>query len=174
MQDLRYPIGKFDHGETVTPDDLASWIHEIEVLPQRMQDAVTRLTNEQLDVRYRPEGWTLRQVVHHVPDSHLNSYVRFKWALTEDEPLIKAYEEGRWAELPDTRAVPVETSLALLTHLHVRWVGLLRALSPEQLGRRFVHPESGPTRLDRAVGLYAWHGRHHLAHITRTIEREGW
>lgn len=174
MTDLRYPIGRFHHEGPVTDDDLARWIGEIEALPDQMRRAVTGLTDAQLDTPYRPGGWTLRQVVHHVPDSHLNSYVRFKWALTEEDPLVKTYEEQRWAELADYRVVPVDVSLRFLALLHEKWVLLLRSLSREQWSRRFVHPESGPTELARSAGHYAWHGRHHLAHITGTIEREGW
>jgi hypothetical protein len=174
VTDLRYPIGRFDHEGPVTDDDLARWIDQIEALPGRLRRAVDGLTDAQLDTSYRPGGWTLRQVVHHVPDSHLNSYVRFKWALTEDEPLIKAYDEAGWAELADYRTVPVATSLDFLALLHAKWVALLRSLAREQLGRRFVHPVSGPTALDRAIGLYAWHGQHHLAHVTTTAERNGW
>ena len=173
MTDPRYPIGKFEHDGFVTDADLARWISQIEALPGQMRRAVAALTQEQLDTPYRPGGWTLRQVVHHIPDSHLNSYVRFKWALTEEEPVIKAYDEQRWAELVDYRVVPVETSLEFLAVLHAKWVMLLRSLSREQLSRRFTHPVSGPTELAWNVGNYAWHGRHHLAHITNTIEREG-
>ncbi len=174
MTDLRYPIGKFDHDGPVSDDDLALWIGQIEVLPEQMRPVVTGLTEKQLDTPYRLGGWTLRQVVHHVPDSHLNCYIRFKWALTEEEPIIKTYDEQRWAELVDYRVVPVEMSLDFLTLLHARLVTLLRSLSRDRLSRRFVHPESGSTELAWNVGSYAWHGRHHLAHITTAIEREGW
>ncbi|HSM35127.1 MAG TPA: putative metal-dependent hydrolase [Longimicrobiales bacterium] len=173
--DLRYPIGKYRHEGDVTDPDLIEWIEQMEELPAQMRGAVAALDDEQLDTRYRPGGWTIRQVVHHVPDSHLNGYVRFKWTLTEDEPLIKAYHEDRWAELPDTPVVPVEASLDLLTALQAKWIMLIRSLSREQLGRRFKHPETG-TMMELAwmVGLYAWHGRHHLAHIQSTVTREGW
>jgi len=174
MTDLRYPIGQFEHSGPVSDHDLACWIDQIEALPKLMRQAATGLTDERLDTRYRPGGWTLRQVVHHVSDSHMNSYVRFKWALTEQEPVIKAYDEQRWAELADYRVVPVETSLDFLALLHTKWGMLLRSLSRQQLSRRFVHPASGPTELAWNVGNCAWHGRHHLAHITGTIEREGW
>ena len=174
MTDLRYPIGKFEHDRSVTDADIARWISQIEVLPEQMRRAVDGLTEEQLDTSYRPGGWTLRQVIHHVPDSHLNGYVRFKWTLTEEEPTIKTYDEQRWAELVDYRVVPVGTSLDFLALLHAKWVALLRLLSREQLSRRFVHPVSGPTELAWSLGHYAWHGRHHLAHITSTIERERW
>jgi len=174
MDELRYPIGLFRHEGEVREEDLARWIFELEVLPARMREAVSGLGDGQLDTRYRPEGWTLRQTVHHVGDSHLNSYVRFKWALTEDEPVIKTYDEAAWAELPDSRVAPIEPSLDFLERLHAKWVVLLRSLSREQLARRFHHPDSGSTELAWNVGNYAWHGRHHLAHVTRTVERGGW
>jgi DinB superfamily len=172
--DLRYPIGRFEHEGAVADRDLERWIAQIEALPRQMREAVKGLSDGQLDTRYRPEGWTLRQVVHHVPDSHMHCYLRFKWALTEEEPLIKAYEEGLWAELADSRVAPIAPALDLLAALHTKWVVLLRGPSRQELSRRFVHPFSGPTELARTVGSYAWHGRHHLAHITSTIERHGW
>ncbi|HUP45404.1 MAG TPA: bacillithiol transferase BstA [Thermoanaerobaculia bacterium] len=174
MADLRYPIGPYEAPRSVSESQIAQWIGEVEALPARMRSAVSGLTPEQLDTPYRPGGWTLRQVVHHVPDSHLNGYVRFKWALTEDEPAIKAYEEQLWAELADSRVVPVQTSLGLLEQLHARWTALLRSLTPGQWGRRYAHPVNGATELRQSIANYAWHGRHHLAHITTTIEREGW
>jgi hypothetical protein len=173
MRDLLYPIGPFEHEGPVTADQLDAWIRQIEGLPEQLRAATAGLGDDRLNTPYRPSGWTLRQVVHHIPDSHLNSYVRFKWALTEDRPVIKAYDEQRWATLPDYRA-PIETSLDLLASLHEKWTALLRELSSEQLSRKFVHPDSGPTELRWNVGSYAWHGRHHLAHITSTIERLGW
>lgn len=172
MQDLRYPIGHFEHEGPVTEADRARWIGQIEALPEQMRDAVAGLTDAQLDTPYRPGGWTLRQVVHHVPDSHLNSYVRCKWALTEDAPVIKPYDEQGWAELADAREAPVGISLNMLTALHAKWAVLLRSLSPAQWARPFVHPVSGPVDLARTVGSYAWHGRHHLAHITSALERD--
>jgi len=135
---------------------------------------VAGLTGAQLDTPYRPGGWTVRQVVHHVPDSHLNSYVRFRWALTEEEPDIKAYHEDRWAELADARTAPVEVSLALLDSLHARWVALLRSLNEQEWKRTFRHPQHGLITLEKNAALYAWHGRHHTAHITRLRERNGW
>jgi hypothetical protein len=174
MDDLRYPIGRFAHDGPVSDADLAAWLDDLDALPAQLRAAVAGLTDAQLDTTYRPGGWTVRQVVHHVPDSHTNALVRFKWALTEDAPRIKAYDEVGWADLPDTRAVPVETALAFLDALHARWTGLLRALDRAALARTFVHPVSGATALDRTVGMYAWHGRHHVAHITRLAEREGW
>ncbi len=174
MTDLRYPIGRFEHQGEVTEKELGRWLDEIEALPAAVRQAVAGLSDEQLDTPYRPGGWTLRQVVHHIPDSHLNSYVRFKWALTEDEPAIKTYEEARWAELADYRTVPIETSLDFLDLLHQKWAALLRSLTPEQWSRRFVHPEWGKIDLATTLGVYAWHGRHHLAHITTIAERHDW
>ena len=162
---LRYPIGTFEHTEPVGTDRLSAWIGEIEALPAQMREAVAGLTDRQLDTPYRPGGWTVRQVIHHVPDSHVNAYVRFKWALTEDEPAIKAYDEVAWAELGDVRSVPVSASLDLLSALHARWVGLMRTMTDEDWSRRLLHPENGAMVLREMAGMYAWHGRHHLAHV---------
>ncbi|HKG22797.1 MAG TPA: putative metal-dependent hydrolase, partial [Blastocatellia bacterium] len=145
-----------------------------EETPARLREAVEWLSPEQLETPYRPGGWTVRQVVHHVPDSHLNSYVRFKLALTEDHPTIRPYREDRWAELEDARSAPLDVSLALLDSLHGRWVLLLRSLKPEDFARTFEHPELGEVSLEKNVALYAWHGRHHVAQITSLIERMGW
>jgi len=149
-------------------------MREIEETPARLKAAVAGLSDVQLDTPYRPGGWTVRQVVHHVPDSHLNSYIRFRWALTEDEPTIKAYHEDRWAELSDARTAPVEVSLVLLESLHRRWVSLMGSLTGEEWKRTFVHPQLGPVTLEKNAALYAWHGRHHVAHVTGLREREGW
>jgi hypothetical protein len=173
MEDLRYPIGPFEPPPSVTPAERTRFIEQIEDTPERLRRAVEGLEDRQLDTPYRPGGWTVRQVVHHVPDSHLNSYVRLKLALTEDEPTIKPYDEARWATLPDS-AAPVEVSLPLLESLHRRWVLLLRGLGPEDWTRRFRHPDLGVVPLDRYVALYAWHGRHHVAHVTRLRERMAW
>ena len=173
MPDLRYPIGKFTVEGDVTPDRVAAWIDDIAALPADLRRTVSPLTDGQLDTPYRPGGWTVRQVVHHLADSHMNSYIRFKLALTEDRPVIKAYDEKSWAELPGSRE-PVAASLDLLAGLHRRWVDLLRSLSWAQLQREFVHPESGASGLAVMVGAYSWHGRHHLAHIQRLLERQGW
>jgi uncharacterized damage-inducible protein DinB len=172
--DLRYPIGKFQNEDSPTPENRRRYIEEIDVAPARLRAAVAGLQPEQLDTPYRPGGWTVRQVVHHVPDSHLNAYVRFKLALTEDEPTIKPYDEARWAELADTRTTPIETSLALLDSLHQRWGKLLRSLSPADLSRKLRHPELGVMTLDNMLAHYAWHGRHHVAHITSLRERNAW
>ena len=168
--ELRYPIGRFVAPAQWSRADVGRWTDDIAGLPHALRPLVTGLDERQLDTPYRPGGWTARQVVHHLPDSHLNAYVRFKWALTEDEPRIKAYDEVRWAELDDSKATPVEDSLDLLDALHRRWVILLRALGPDALGRRFLHPESGVQTLATTVASYAWHGRHHLAHIERVAE----
>ena len=170
--DLRYPIGRFAPVENVTPARVQAWIDDIAALPADLRRTVEALNDGQLDTPYRPGGWTVRQVVHHLPDSHMNSLVRFKWALTEDRPLIKAYDENGWAALPDCRG-PIALARSA-RRLHARWVDLLHSLSWPQLQREFLHPESGAATLAVTVGAYAWHGRHHLAHIQRLIEREGW
>ncbi|HXG63902.1 MAG TPA: bacillithiol transferase BstA [Blastocatellia bacterium] len=174
MTDLRYPIGNFQVDNDITDEKRQVWIQQIAETPARLREAVAGLSPEQLETPYRPGGWTVRQVVHHVADSHLNSYIRFKLALTEREPTIKPYDEAQWAELIDGRAAPLEVSLALLDSLHTRWVMLLRSLSPEDFQRKFYHPERGPMNLNINLSLYAWHGRHHTAHITSLRERRGW
>ena len=172
---LRYPIGKYEWPATVTDGDRREWIAAIATAPAALREAILGLSEEQIATPYRPGGWTVRQVVHHLPDSHLNAYTRFKLALTEDEPVIKPYDEARWAELADTHTVPVATSLKLLEALHARWVALLAAMSGAEYGRTFRHPQHGRVlRLDQMLGLYAWHGRHHVAHVTRLRDREGW
>jgi hypothetical protein len=172
--DLRYPVGKFDFASTVAPESVPQLIGEVAAAPAHLREAVRGLTESQLDTPYRPEGWTVRQVVHHVADSHMNSYIRFRLALTEVEPAAKRYDQGKWAELPDARSAPVEPSLRLLESLHLRWVALLRAMTPQDFARVFIHSELGPMRLDKNLALYAWHGRHHAAHITGLRERMGW
>jgi hypothetical protein len=174
MTDLRYPIGKFTYAGPPTPEQRQELLRHIEHAPANLRAAVAGLSDQQLDTPYRPEGWTVRQVAHHVPDSHLNAYVRFKLALTEDEPTIKPYAEDRWARLADTQATPVEVSLTLLDSLHNRWVRLLRALQQEDWKRTFRHPELGLVPLEKNLALYAWHGRHHVAHIENLRERKGW
>ncbi|MDZ4700840.1 MAG: putative metal-dependent hydrolase [Rhodothermales bacterium] len=174
MSDLRYPIGKFLHDPVANLEEVAAWIDQIDALPGDLRAVVTGLRDDQLDTRYRPEGWTLRQVIHHLGDSHMNSIVRFKLALTEENPTIRPYDEKGWAEQADYRAFPPAHGLDFLQLLHERWAILLRSLSPADLARTYVHPVSGIKRLDWTVGMYAWHGRHHLAHILGTIEREGW
>ena len=172
--DLRYPLGKFSFPDRVTADDRSKFIAQIAEAPVLLRAAVAGLSDARLDTPYRPGGWTVRQVVHHVPDSHLNSYLRFKLALTEDEPTIKPYQEDRWAELSDGRTGPVEVSLQLLENLHARWVTLLGSLSEAEWKRTFRHPELGPVSLEKNAALYAWHGRHHVAHISALKDRLGW
>jgi DinB family protein len=171
--DLRYPIGKFDLLETLTSEERREHMEAIAATPARLYAAVSGLKPEQLDTPYRPGGWTVRQVAHHLPDSHMNAFIRFKLALTEDEPTIKPYREDRWAELADAKA-PIEPSLALLENLHKRWVLLLRSLAPADFARKLRHPELGLLTLDQTLAMYGWHGRHHVAHITGLRERNGW
>ena len=172
--DPRFPIGKYVPDPNPDAGTLARWIDEIAAAPDGLRAAVRGLDDAQLDTPYRPGGWTLRQVAHHVPDSHMNAYVRFKLALTEDQPTIKPYVESLWAELPDARTGSVEVSLALLAGLHERWVRLLRAMTPADFARAYRHPESGLSSLARVAGLYAWHGRHHPAQITTLRAAKGW
>ena len=174
MTDLRYPIGKFEVQGVFNDALRKTLIQQIAEAPTKLRAAVDRLTDEQLETPYRPGGWTVRQVVHHIPDSHLNAYIRCKLALTEQEPTIKPYEEKLWAELHDARSAPVEASLALLEALHQRWFMLLEYLSLPDYARKFRHPEHGLMNLEWLLRLYAWHGRHHVAHITSLRERMGW
>ena len=176
MTDLRYPIGKFhfDRSSTSTENQKQKLIDDIAAAPANLRAAAKGLSPQQLDTPYRPEGWTVRQVVHHVPDSHLNAYVRFKLALTEEEPTIKTYAEDRWAQLSDTQSTPVEVSLTMLDSLHDRWVRLLRSLQREDWKRTFRHPELGLVPLEKNLAIYAWHGKHHVAHITALRERNNW
>lgn len=174
MADPRYPIGRFSFEGPLTENQKAKFLDEIEQTPARLKAAVQGLSGLQLDTPYREGGWTVRQVVHHVPDSHMNSYVRFKLALTEEEPAIRPYMENLWAELPEAKTAPVELSLALLENLHKRWMLMLRSITPSQWKRAFRHPEIGLISLEKNLALYAWHGRHHEAHITTLRERMGW
>jgi hypothetical protein len=175
-EDLRYPVGKFVRPtKTLSKAERTSMIEEIALAPSLMRSAAQGLTDAQLDTPYRPEGWTVRQVVHHVPDSHVNAYCRFKLALTEDVPTIKAYDEAKWAELDDSRSKLIEHSLILLDSLHARWVFMLRRMKPKDFERKLNHPEwDAPLTLDTMLALYAWHGRHHAAHITELRKRKGW
>jgi len=162
----KYPIGKFTVPASYTQQQMLQWIDDIKTLPGRLRQTVMTLTEEQLDTQYRPGGWTIRQVVHHVADSHANAFIRLKWALTEDNPTIKAYEEGDWALLPDYK-LPVEPTLRMLEALHMRFTAIFEALDEDQWNRTFIHPASGETiPLRKLLGTYAWHGNHHLAHIT--------
>jgi len=172
--DLRYPIGEFKYEAPLTDAERQACLAIIEETPARMRAAVAGLNEEQLDTAYRPEGWTVRQVVHHVPESHLVSYTRFKLAMTEDEPAIKTYFEDRWAKLDDARQAPIALSLDLLDALHGRWIWFLRSLKADDFQRTYRHPELGMVTLDKAAALYAWHGPHHVAQITSLRERMGW
>jgi len=178
MADLRYPIGKFEWIRPENEEQMAKRrVHYIDVLaklPSDVRAAVKELSAEQLDTPYRPEGWTVRQVVHHVPDSHMNAYVRFKLALTEDNPTIRPYDEAQWAKLPDSAITPIEVSLQLLAALHSRWVHVVRSMQPSDFARTLVHPERGVLSLDQMLAMYAWHSAHHTAHITSLRERMGW
>lgn len=174
LDQLRYPIGKFIPKDSYAEGELVAFIKSIEKLPSDLEKSIGNLDSKQLDTPYRQEGWTVRQLVHHIADSHMNAYIRFKWTLTEDRPLIKAYDEKRWAETKEVASDP-RVSVALIKALHEKWVILLRGLSPDDLQRSFIHPETKKEiKLERMVGLYAWHSNHHLAHITSLIERMNW
>jgi hypothetical protein len=174
MPDPRYPIGPFEHRDPATPAQRAGWIADIVALPSLLRNAVAGLDDAQLDTPYRANGWTVRQVVHHLPDSHVNAYVRFKLTLTEDEPTIKPYDQARWAELPDGRTGPIAVSLGLVEGLHERWARVLQSLGPAEFARKLNHPELGALDLDFLTGMYAWHGKHHVAHITGLRKRMEW
>jgi hypothetical protein len=169
----KYPIGTFQFEGEITQTVREGWIKEIELLPAKLKKAVMDLNDEQLKTPYRKGGWTVWQVVHHVADSHMNAYIRFKLALTEDKPVIKPYEEAKWAELADY-SLPIHVSLGLLDALHERWTTLLRDLYGSQLKKTFIHPESGEISIEKNIGLYAWHGRHHVAHIESLRKQMGW
>jgi uncharacterized damage-inducible protein DinB len=174
IMDLRYPVGKFDWSATVDPAMRPRWIAQIAEGGSRFREAVRDLDDQQLDTPYREGGWTVRQVVHHVADSHMNCFIRFRLALTEEEPGIKPYDEKKWAELHDSQTAPVELSLQLLESLHSRWVNMMEAMSHSDFERSFRHPEVGLVGLNKALAGYAWHCRHHAAHITSLRERMGW
>ena len=173
MTDPRYPLGPSPTPDTLTPAQRAERIEQVAQAPEALRRAVAGLDESQLDTPYRPGGWTVRQLAHHVPESHMNAYVRFKLALTEEMPTIKPYDQALWALTPDVRG-PVGPSLVLLAALHERWVLVLRGMGPAEFARRLNHPESGVLTLDRMLAMYAWHGRHHTAHITGLRERMGW
>jgi hypothetical protein len=174
MNDPRYPIGKFTYDTPPNEDQRGELIDDIAQTPAALRAAVKDLSLQQIETAYREGGWTVRQVVHHVPESHMNAYIRFKLALTEDEPTIKPYMEDRWANLSDVQSTPLEVSLSLLELLHDRWVRVLRAIKPEEWKRAFRHPELGVVPLEKNLALYSWHGRHHVAHITELRKRMGW
>ena len=174
MPDLRFPIGEFRFNKVTAVEHRETWLSQIEAAPAQLRAAVDELDAVQLDTPYRPEGWTVRQVVHHLPDSHMNSYIRFKLALTEETPAIRGYEQDRWAQLEDGRNGPLELSLDLLDALHRRWIHFLKAVEPADYERSLIHPELGPVSLWTNLAYYAWHGQHHIAQITALCEREGW
>jgi uncharacterized damage-inducible protein DinB len=173
-QDPRYPIGKFQWEENLTDARRKELIDQIAELPRKLREAVAGFDESKFDTPYREGGWTVRQLVHHVADSHMNAFIRFKLALTEDEPTIKTYEQEEWATTADSLKAPPETSLSLIDGIHGRWAIFLRSLSPQDFSRKFTHPEHGKMTLDRLLGLYAWHGRHHTAHITELRKAQGW
>jgi len=172
--DLRYPIGKLTRKPSMTSDERRGAVDAIASAPAELRSAVTGLSDEQLDTPYRPGGWTVRQLVHHVADSHMNAYTRFRLAFTEDNPTIKPYDEAKWAELEDARTLPIDVSLRLLDAVHERLIILLRATAEEQYKRTLTHPENGPMTVDALLSVYAWHGRHHTAHVTALKERQNW
>jgi uncharacterized damage-inducible protein DinB len=172
--DPRYPIGKFNPPELISSEDRRKAIHTLAEMPGKLREALDGLDDAQLDTPYREGGWTVRQVVHHVPDSHVNALVRLKLALTEDKPTIKPYNEAAWAELADSKAAPIESSQLLLDSVHARWDRLWRSLKPEHFARVLVHPENGERNVDWLLFLYEWHGRHHTAHITELRKQKGW
>ena len=175
MQDLRYPVGKFDASAPLTAATRVAAIADLASLATNLRAAVAGLPDAQLDTPYRPDGWTARQVVHHLADSHLNAFTRVRLALTEDNPTIKPYEEQKWAELPDSRSAPVDVSIAILDGVHFRWVMMLRSLADSDFARTVFHPGSGRTMtIDFLTAMYAWHCRHHVAHVTELRKREGW
>jgi hypothetical protein len=172
--ELRYPIGHYRPPETISAADREAWIREIEALPGNLRRAIAGLSDAQLDTPYRPGGWTLRQVAHHYADSHMNSYLRFRWAATEEMTTIKTYDEAAWAELKDAKTAPVELSLALLEPLHARWVLLFRSFGDAEFRRKMKHPDWGEVSVEWLLGQYAWHSRHHVAQINSLRDREGW
>ena len=175
VEKLKYPIGKFDCPSNISPQTLEAWISILEHFPNRLNSLVEKLSEAQLNTRYRPDGWTVKQVIHHVYDSHHNCYTRFKWALTEDTPLIKAYHEGEWAKLFDYTTTPIALSLQALTALHAKLVFLLNGMSAEAFQKEFMHPEKEKSvSLAENTGIYAWHCNHHYAHIENLMKREGW
>jgi hypothetical protein len=174
MSDPRYPIGKFTYQQPPDETQRKQFIDDIEKTPAALRAAIQGLTPQQIETPYRDGGWTVRQVVHHVPESHMNAYTRFKLALTEDNPTVRPYMEDRWALTPDVQSTPLEDSLALLDPLHQRWVRLLRALKPEEWKRPFQHPAMGAMTVEKNLALYSWHGRHHVAHITELRKKKGW
>jgi hypothetical protein len=175
LEKLRYPTGRFEKPDKITGEMIGQYITEISMFPEHLRSEVEKLSEDQLDTVYRPDGWTIRQVVHHCADSHMNSLVRLKLTLTEDKPTIKPYFEDRWAELTDSKSMPIEPALKMLEGVHKRWTFLLAGLTDDQWTRSFIHPEHGrAVRLDQNTALYAWHCKHHLAHVTTLKKSKGW
>ncbi len=166
----RYPIGEFDCAEHISTEEIKAWINEIRTLPRRLIVIVKHLSDEDLESTYREGSWTIRQIVHHIADSHMNAYIRFKLALTEENPTIKPYAEDKWAKLPDSK-LPIATSLKIIESLHERWVYLIENLTNEQLKKTFIHPDSGIVSVEKNIGIYAWHGNHHIAHIKNALKQ---
>ena len=175
LEKLKYPIGKFDCPNNITKEQIESWISILEHFPNRLENLIKNLSDSQLDAVYRPKGWTIRQVIHHLSDSHQHSYIRFKWALTEEKPAIKAYNEQDWAELLDAKTAPIEMSLNHIKAIHYKLVYLLKALTEDDLDKSFIHPETNDeVALKHNIGIYAWHSNHHYAHIENLIKRNNW
>ncbi|VXB91312.1 YfiT family bacillithiol transferase [Maribacter litoralis] len=175
LEKLKYPIGHFKCPENITNDNVLNWIEVLETLPKRLSDLVENFSDSQLNTPYREGGWTVRQVVHHMADSHHHSYTRFKWALTENRPLIKVYQEKEWSNLIDAKSAPIDLSLSYLTALHAKLVYLLKRLTPEDLENSYIHPDGNVNvSVAENIGKYAWHSNHHFAHIKTLADREGW
>jgi uncharacterized damage-inducible protein DinB len=174
MDDLRFPVGRFQRTEELSAAQRRDAIAVIAATPAELRGAVRGLSDTQFDTPYRPDGWTVRQVVHHIPDSHANALIRFKLGLTENNPTVKPYDEAAWAKLEDARSTPIEISLSLVDGLHDRWIRVLNAMTPADFKRTLNHPENGVMTLDHVLALYAWHSRHHIAHITNLRSRNGW
>jgi hypothetical protein len=173
-EDLRFPMGKFDSTQEVNSEMRSGFIQTIEVLPYKFRQAVKGLNNEQIDTPYRPEGWTVRQLVHHIADSHINSFCRFKLGLSEDTPTIKPYDEASWAEMADSKNAPIDLSLNMIDGVHARWALLLKSMSDADFDRNINHPERGSMSLNSMLSLYDWHSKHHTAHVTKLRERNNW
>ena len=170
----KYPIGNFEPPQEITEEVFREYIRRVKTFPRKLQEEVNRLSDSQLDTPYREGGWTLRQVIHHCADSHANAVTRIKLALTEEVPTIKPFDQERWAELPDSKHTPIEPALQMLTGIHRRWAALLEEMSQQQLQRSFIHPENGEGRIGELIAFFAWHGEHHLAHITSLKRAKGW
>ncbi|MFD1162450.1 YfiT family bacillithiol transferase [Hwangdonia seohaensis] len=175
LQNLKYPIGQFESPKTISKEHIENWIATLEQFPNRLENLVKNLSDEQLDTAYRPDGWTIRQVIHHLSDSHHHSYTRFKWTLTEENPVIKPYYEARWAALNDAKSAPIQMSLNHLKAIHFKLVYLLKTLSDNDLNKYFIHPDTNDkVILKKNIGIYAWHSNHHFAHIENLLRRKGW